>query len=142
MQVEGKLTLDGARLRVEKYSLTDLKGDLTFTPQEIRSEKARALLSGSPVQGVVTVRNYAADNGVFDLRVESNDMKAGVITTLFQDQAALADPGTVRGWVRYQGPLTSREGRRFTGIVGSRQRATAGATFVATFARPERHDQI
>ena len=115
MQVAGKLTLDGARLRVEKYFLTDLKGDLTFTPQEIRAEKARALLSGSPVQGVVTVRNYAADNGVFDVRVESNDMKAGVITTLFLDKAALADPGTVRGWVRYQGPLTSREGRRFTG---------------------------
>jgi hypothetical protein len=81
MQVAGKLTLDGARLRVEKYFLTDLKGDLTFTPQEIRAEKARALLSGSPVQGVVTVRNYAADNGVFDVRVEPTIKP--VITTCF-----------------------------------------------------------
>ena len=61
------------------------------------------------------MRNYAADNGVFDVRVESNDMKAGVITTCFWTKPRRGGPGTVRGWVRYQGPLTSREGRRFTG---------------------------
>ena len=115
LQVEGKLTLDGARLRVENYSLTDVKGDLTFTPHEIRAEKARALFNGAPVQGRVSVTNYTTDDGFFDLQVESNEMKAGVITTLFQFKAALTDPGTVRGWVRYQGPLASREGRRFTG---------------------------
>ena len=114
-QVEGKIVLDGARLRMDNYSLTDVKGDLTFTPQEIRVEKARAVLNGAQVLVRVAARNYAADNGVFDLRVESNEMKTGVITTLFQEKASLADPGTVRGWVRYQGPLASREGRRFTG---------------------------
>ncbi|MBM4262806.1 MAG: AsmA family protein [Deltaproteobacteria bacterium] len=112
---EGKLILDGARLHFDRYALADVKGELVFTPQEIRAEKARAVLNGSPAQIRFSARNYAAENGVFDLRVDSNEMKAGVVTTLFQPKASLSDPGMVRGWVRYQGPLANREGRKFTG---------------------------
>lgn len=113
--MEGKLSFDGARLHFDRYAVSDLKGELVFTPQEIKAEKARAVLNGSPAQIRFTSRNYTSENGTFDLRVDANEMKAGVITTLFQEKASLSDPGTVRGWVRYQGPLASRERRRFTG---------------------------
>ncbi len=47
---QGKLALENARLQWDTYALTDIDGDLTFTPSEIRSEKMRALIHGSPVE--------------------------------------------------------------------------------------------
>jgi uncharacterized protein YhdP len=114
LQFEGKVLLDNARLRVDDLSLTELRGELTLTPQEIRTQKLRSLISGSPVQVQLALKDYGGD-GSFDLEIESTGMKAGVVTQMLLGTGSLLDRGVVRGAVRYHGPLASKEGRKFTG---------------------------
>jgi len=115
LQTEGKVVLDNARLRMGEYSLTEVKGDLTFTPKEIRGEKVKALLSESPIQIQLALKDYGADNGTFDLSADSTGVKAGVIARLLLSTGSLQDPGIVSGFVHYHGPLGTQEGRKFTG---------------------------
>ncbi len=114
-QLEGMVILDSARLRTDELAFTDLKGNLLVFPKEIRGNKIRGLLSGSPIQIQLTLKDYAAENGTFDLAIESPGMKAGSVTRLLMSSGSLQDPGTVRGLVRYQGSFGSGEGRKFTG---------------------------
>jgi hydroxypyruvate isomerase len=44
MQFDGKMALDNARLRFDVYTLSEIKGELAFTPSEIKGEKIRAQL--------------------------------------------------------------------------------------------------
>lgn len=115
LQFAGKIALDNAALRYEDYALSEIKGELVFSPKEIRGEKIRAQLSGSPVQIQVTLKDYAADSGSFDLGVESNGVRTGVVTRLLLDNATLNDPGIVRGAVRYRGAFADRSTHKFTG---------------------------
>ncbi|HMF47976.1 MAG TPA: AsmA-like C-terminal domain-containing protein [Candidatus Saccharimonadales bacterium] len=115
LQFDGKVALDNARLRYEEYSLSEIKGDLQFSPKEIKGGKIQAQLRGSPVQIQVALNDYTSDDGGFDLTVESTGMRAGVITSLLLDTGSLQDPGVVRGSVRYRGPLRRNENRRLTG---------------------------
>src|SRR5215475_4038572 len=112
---EGTLTLDNARLRFDDISLTEIKGDLTLSPTEIRGEKMRALLSNSPVQIQLSLTNYASDGGNFDLRVDSTGVRAGTVTRLLLSAGSTEDPGMVSGSVRYQGSLRNKGDRKFTG---------------------------
>ncbi|HSE87523.1 MAG TPA: AsmA-like C-terminal domain-containing protein [Candidatus Binatia bacterium] len=114
LQTEGKIVLDDARLRMGEYYFTEVKGDLTFTPKEIRGEKVKALLSESPIQIQLALKDYGADNGTFDLSVDSTGVKAGVIARLLLSTGSLQDPGIVSGFVHYHGPLGTQEGRKFT----------------------------
>jgi uncharacterized protein involved in outer membrane biogenesis len=114
-EIEGKIMLDGARLQVNDFSLSEIQGNLDITPREIKGEKVRALLSGSPVQIQLALQDYADDNGSFDLLVDSPGVKAGVVTRLLLATGSLQDPGIVRGSVRYQGAFATRAGRKFTG---------------------------
>lgn len=115
VQFDGKAILDNVRLRYNEYALNDLKGEIAFTPREIKSENLRAQMSGSPVQIRIAARDYGADDARFDLVVESNGVKAGVVTSLLLDTGSLQDPGIVRGAVRYAGAFNSKERRKFTG---------------------------
>jgi uncharacterized protein YhdP len=115
IQFGGKAVLDNARVRYGDYSLSEIRGELQFSPKEIKGEKIRAQLRGSPVQIQLTLSDYTSDNGAFDLTVESTDMRAGVITGLLLDTGSLQDPGIVRGLVRYRGPFLNKEARRLTG---------------------------
>ena len=115
LQIDGKMTLDSARITVGDYPLTELRGDLALSPKEIRAEKVRGLLSGSPVQIQLAARNYGTDQATFDLGVDSTGMKAGVVTRLFLSSGSLQDPGIVRGSVRYQGSVATKADRKFTG---------------------------
>src|SRR5262245_5193950 len=112
---EGSLTLDNARLRFDDISLTEIKGDLSLSPTEIRGEKVRALLSNSPVQIQLSLTNYASDGGNFDLRVDSTGVKAGTVTRVLLSTGSTEDPGIVSGSVRYQGLLGNKGDRKFTG---------------------------
>jgi len=114
-QVEGNIVLDGARLQFDGFSLSEIKGDVDFTPTGIKTEKMRALISGSPIQIQLTLKDYGADNGSFDLAADSTGIRAGIVTRLLLDSGSLKDPGIVRGSVHYQGPIASKEGRKFTG---------------------------
>ena len=115
--VEGKIMLDGPRLRIDNFSLSEIRGDLALTPTELKAEKVRALLSGSPIQIQLDLKDYARDNGTFDLVVDSTAVKAGVITRLLLSTGSLQDPGLVRGFIRYQGSFGTREGRKLTGTL-------------------------
>lgn len=115
IQFDGKLALDNARLRYDDYALSEIKGDLLFTPKEIKGEKIRAQLGGSPIQIQLAVKDFGTDEGVFDLGIDSTGVKAGVITSLLLDTGTLQDPGVVRGAVRYAGSLRNKEQRKFTG---------------------------
>jgi uncharacterized protein YhdP len=114
-QVEGAIVLDGAHLQLEGVSLSEIRGELAVTPAEIKAERVRALIAGSPVQMQLTLKDYAADNGSFDFAADSTGIRAGIVTRLLLDSGSLQDPGIVRGSIHYQGPLASREGRKFTG---------------------------
>lgn len=113
--VEGRITLEGARIRLNDFPFTEVRGEIALTPVEIRAEKVRALLSGSPVQIQLALKDYAADNGTFDLVVESTGIRVGVVARWLLSTGSLQDPGMVRGTVRYRGALGTTEGRKFTG---------------------------
>jgi hypothetical protein len=113
--VEGRISLDGARISLNDFQLTEVRGEIALTPAEIKAEKVRALLSGSPVQIQVALKDYAADNGAFDLVVESAGIRVGVVARWLLSTGSLQDPGMVRGAVRYRGALSTTEGRKFTG---------------------------
>jgi len=115
LRFAGKVALDNARLRYEDYALSEIKGELAFSQKEITGEKIRAQLSGSPVQLQLTLRDYTAETGSFDLGVESAGVRAGVITRLLLSQGTLKDPGTVRGAVRYRGGFADKSTHKFTG---------------------------
>ena len=114
-EFNGKVALDNARARYEGYALSELKGEIVFTPKEIKGENLRAQMSGAPVQMHLVLKDYAGDEGVFDLALESPGMKAGVITTLLLDSGTPQDPGVIRGAVRYSGAFNNKDRRKFTG---------------------------
>ncbi|HEU4344396.1 MAG TPA: AsmA-like C-terminal domain-containing protein [Candidatus Binatia bacterium] len=117
LQIEGKLSFDDARMRWNDLQLTELKGEVVFSPKEIRAEKIRAVFGGSPVGGRLSLKDYDSENGSFDLAVESSGMKSAALTRLLLSSGSPQDPGWVRGSIRYQGPLASAEGRKFTGVL-------------------------
>ena len=115
LQFAGKVALDNARLRYDDYALSEIKGEIAFSPKEIKGEKIRAQMSGAPVQLQLALTDYDADDGTFDLGVESTGVRAGVIAHLLLDQGSLNDPGIVRGAVRYRGAFANKNTRKFTG---------------------------
>ena len=117
LQVDGKMTMDNARLRYDVYTLSDLQGDLTFTPKGISGEKLRAQLNGSPIQIRLALKDYDSDSGTFDLGVESTELRAGVLSSLLLDTGSLRDPGIVRGVMRYTGSLNNKSRRKLTGTL-------------------------
>jgi uncharacterized protein YhdP len=112
---QAEIELDSARLQWNKFSFTDIEGTVFVTPGEIKTEAMRALISGSPVELQVTLQNYAADDGRFDVTVESSGVRAGIVSQLLLDNGSVQDPGIVRGSVRYWGALKDQQQRQFTG---------------------------
>jgi uncharacterized protein involved in outer membrane biogenesis len=114
-QITGTLALDNAQLRKDDFLLSQLRGEIDFTGTEIKAEKIDATISESPIQIAFILRDYASPDGIFDLRVDSTGMKSGIITRLLLSSGSVNDPGIVRGSVRYQGSLTNKDKRSFTG---------------------------
>ena len=115
LQFAGKVILDNARLRYDDYALSEIKGEMAFSPKEIKGEKIRAQLSGAPVQLQLALTDYGTDDGTFDLGVESTGVRAGVISRMLLDQGSLNDPGIISGAVRYRGAFANKNTRKFTG---------------------------
>jgi uncharacterized protein involved in outer membrane biogenesis len=114
-QITGTLALDNAQLRKDDFLLSQLRGEIDFTGTEVKAEKMDATISESPIQIAFILRDYASQDGIFDLRVDSTGMKSGIITRLLLSSGSVNDPGIVRGSVRYQGSLTNKDKRSFTG---------------------------
>jgi uncharacterized protein YhdP len=116
-EITGRLALANAQVRKDDFLLTQGQGDIIFTGTEIKAEKISAAISGSPIEIAFVVRDYALQDGVFDLSVNSTGLKSGIVTRLLLSSGSLNDPGIVRGSVRYQGSLTNKDKRSFTGIL-------------------------
>jgi uncharacterized protein YhdP len=115
LQFAARIALDNARLRYDEYALSEIKGEIDFSPHEIKGEKIRAQLSGSPVQLQLMLKDYETETGSFDIGVESTGVRTGVITRLLLSMGTLNDPGIVRGAVRYRGAFADKSTHRFTG---------------------------
>jgi len=115
LQFDGKIALENAQLRYDGHSFSDLQGEVMFTPSEIKAEKLRAQLSGSPIQIQLALKDYDSDDGTFELGIESPGVKAGVVTSLVLDTGRLRDGGMLRGAVRYSGSFNSKIRRKFAG---------------------------
>lgn len=116
-QFEGKMSLDNVRARYNEYALKDVQGDVTFNSKELSTEKIRAQLNGSPIQAQIALSDYNTDGASFDLNVESNGMRAGVLTSLLLDTGSPRDTGVVRGALRYTGSFEKNAQRRLTGTL-------------------------
>jgi uncharacterized protein YhdP len=114
-QITGTLSLENAQLRKDDFHLSQLRGDINFTGTEIKAEKMSGSISGSPIQIEFLIKEYASQAGVFDISVDSTGVKSGIITRLLLSSGSVDDPGIVRGSVRYQGSLTNKDKRSFTG---------------------------
>ena len=114
-QITGTLELDNAQLRKDDFLLGQLRGVIDFTGTEIRTERMSAMISGSPIQIGFVVKDYASQDGVFEVSVDSTGLKSGIITRLVLSSGSINDPGIVSGSVRYQGSLTHKDKRSFTG---------------------------
>lgn len=116
-QLIGQLAVDNARVRVGNVSLTQVKGDIAFSPEEIRAARLTSLLGGSPVLLTLLLSNYLTDNGAFDLSMESPGVRAGVALRPFISAVPPQDPGTVRGRIRYRGLLNGDRERSLSGVL-------------------------
>ncbi|HWH79502.1 MAG TPA: DUF3971 domain-containing protein, partial [Candidatus Binatus sp.] len=96
LEFTGKANLSNVRVRYHGYALSDVNGELAFTPKEIKGENLRAQLSGSPIVVRLALKDYGADSGSFDLAVDSTGIRAGVLTSLLLETGSAKDPGTVR----------------------------------------------
>ena len=114
-QFDGRATLEIPRLRYDDFSLSELQGEVMFTPSEIKTEKVRAQLNGSPVQLQLALKDYDRDDGTFDLGIDSPGVRAGVVTSLLLDTGTLKDPGLISGAVRYSGSLNGKSRRKLVG---------------------------
>jgi uncharacterized protein involved in outer membrane biogenesis len=114
-QIDGTAALDRVRLRYDDWAFSDLQGEIAFTPSEIKTGKMRAQLGGSPVQVQLTLQNYAAEDGSFDLAVESTGVRAGVVTSRLLDTGTMKDGGIISGSVRYTGALHDKSRRKLIG---------------------------
>ena len=115
VQFAARIALDNARMRYDDYALSEINGEVVMSPREIRGDKIRAQLSGSPVQLRLSLKDYDSETGTFDLGVESTGVRAGVITRVLLPQGTINDPGIVRGAVRYRGAFSDKNTHRFTG---------------------------
>ena len=117
VEVSGKAALENAHGRYGDYALSEIQGELQFTPKEIKSEQLRAQLAGAPIQIQLALKDYDSDDGSFNLAVDSTGIKAGVVTSLLLANGTLQDSGIVRGALRYSGSFNSKERRKFTGAL-------------------------
>ena len=116
-QFTGQLAVDNARVRAGDVSLAQVKGELVFSPKEIRAEKLTALLGGSPVLVRLLLSNYQSDRAAFDLAVDSSGVKAGEALRPFLSTASPQGPGMVRGRIQYRGPLADGAERSLSGAL-------------------------
>ncbi|MBI2985519.1 MAG: AsmA-like C-terminal domain-containing protein [Deltaproteobacteria bacterium] len=112
---EGQLSVDSTRIRMGDVSLTQVKGELSVSPKEIRAEGVTALLGGSPLLMKVVLSNYLSEKATFDLTADSSGVRAGDALRLLLSMGAPQDPGTVRGSLHYRGSLLSAGERSLSG---------------------------
>jgi uncharacterized protein YhdP len=115
LQFDGKVALEQTRLRYGGVLLSEIRGEVGLTPNEIAGERIRAQFAGSPIEARFALKDYVTENGVFELNIDSPGVRAGVLAKLLLETGSPQDPGIVRGAVRYFGALNDPKRRKFTG---------------------------
>ena len=104
---EGQLSLENADVQIGGVSFSEVHGDLSFSPAEIRSNNVSALFAGSPIRMGLTLKNYLSGDPTVDFRVDSPGIKAGELSRIILSTGPPGVSGTIRGKLRYQGSLAS-----------------------------------
>ena len=112
---EGVAAVDGARFRTGSLALSQIKGEMRFSPSEIRAERAAASLNGSDLHFGLLLKNFATGEGTFDFAVDSPGVKASDALGFLLPLDVSKSPGIVRGAVRYRGAFASSDSRSLTG---------------------------
>jgi uncharacterized protein YhdP len=115
--IQGQVALAEATFQADGVALKDIKGQINISPSEISAEKLTASFAGSPVALRCVVRDYASEKAKLELIVESPGVRAGELSRLLLSSGSAQDPGTVRGWLRYQAPLRNDGERRLNGVL-------------------------
>jgi hypothetical protein len=116
-EYQGDLSLTDAALQTGGMALKTMSGPLRISPKEIASEKIAAAFAGSPLTVRGFVRDYASEKPSFDFTVESPGLRAGAVSRLLLNAGSVEDPGTIRGWLRYQGPVAPDAERKVSGVL-------------------------
>jgi uncharacterized protein YhdP len=116
-EYQGVVSLTDAALQTGGIALKSINGPLRLSPKEIAGEKVVAAFAGSPLAVRGFIRDYATEKAAFDLTVESAGLRAGAASRLLLNTGSIDDPGTVRGWLRYQGPVAAGAQRSLTGVL-------------------------
>jgi uncharacterized protein YhdP len=116
-EYHGVLSLTDAALQTGGIALKAVNGPVRISPKEILGEKIVAAFAGSPLSVGGFVRDYASEKASFDLTVESAGLRAGAVSRLLLNTGSIEDPGTVRGWLRYQGPVGAGAERKLSGVL-------------------------
>lgn len=112
-QAEGRLAVEDAALRVADFPFSQVRGEIGFSPKEIRLDQVSGLMAGDPVRvgGILQLTGRFP----FDLTFDSPGVKAGVVAKMLLGSGFPEEEGTVRGTIRYQGSLASAEEKRVSG---------------------------
>jgi hypothetical protein len=113
--LNGVATVDGARLRLGPIGLSGVRGEVRFSPDEIRADRATAKVNGGDVHLRVSLKNFSSGDGSFDVSADSPGISAGDALRLLLPFDGSKTPGIVRGAIRYRGSLASAEDRYLTG---------------------------
>ncbi|HKY07667.1 MAG TPA: DUF3971 domain-containing protein, partial [Candidatus Binatia bacterium] len=103
VEFEGAASIDHGRVRYDEFSLSEITGQLAFTHEDVTAQEMTAQLAGSPIQIRLRLKDYNADDGAFDLGIESPGIRASLLSKLLLDGGNSRDDGVVRGAVRYAG---------------------------------------
>ena len=91
LQFDGKVAARQCPVALRRVFFQRIAEEISqFSPKEIKGEKIRAQLSGSPIQIQLALKDYDGDDGAFDLAIESDRYASGVMTSLLLDTGSLA----------------------------------------------------
>src|SRR5262249_52541944 len=114
LRYSGAAVLDNVHVRVGDVALNQIRGEVSFSPAEIRAERARATLNGADLQLSVLLKDLTGA-ATYDVAVESQAVKAPDALGLLLPVDVSKSPGLVRGSIRFTGPLAAPEAHKVTG---------------------------
>ena len=114
LRYSGAAVLDNVHVRIGDLALNQIRGDASFSPAEIRAERARATLNGADLQLNVLLKDLSGA-ATYDVGIESQAVKAPDALGLLLPLDVSKSPGFVRGSVRFTGPFAAPEAKKVTG---------------------------
>jgi hypothetical protein len=111
----GRLSITKGQWRGRDAVLSEIQGEISISPKEIRAINMTAVAAGSPIQFQATVSDYLTDSAVIDVTVRSAGVSAGEVNRIFFGTPASDARGTVRGSLSYRAWLARPEQGKLSG---------------------------